>query len=207
MIFLNVDYSEKDKAKQMGARWNPEFKKWYVESPKQYYKFAEWINGNTIVSENFYLIEGETHCWKCKEKTKVIAFGVEKYMLLYGEPCGFTDDNEIHIANGLETLPKFLKDYILKNYAVKERFSKTIGRKYMSNGCSHCDALQGDWFLFSEPDSPFFIDSKDKVKGLKFYKITLPFDLALNISISWGSQDYLLKENAQIENLAITVKP
>lgn len=31
---------------------------------------------------------------------------------------------------------------------IKPRFSKTIGRTYPSNGCIHCDAIVGDFFLF-----------------------------------------------------------
>jgi len=31
--------------------------------------------------------------------------------------------------------------------AIKERFSKTADESYLSNGCPHCDAIQGDWPL------------------------------------------------------------
>ena len=31
--------------------------------------------------------------------------------------------------------------------AIKDRFSKTAGDSYLSNGCQHCDAIQGDWPL------------------------------------------------------------
>lgn len=41
-LLLDVPYSEKDEAKKLGARWNPELKKWYVEDKKNYAKF---ING------------------------------------------------------------------------------------------------------------------------------------------------------------------
>jgi hypothetical protein len=33
---------------------------------------------------------------------------------------------------------------------IKERFSKTAGDSYLSNGCLHCDAIQGDWPLGEE---------------------------------------------------------
>jgi hypothetical protein len=28
---------------------------------------------------------------------------------------------------------------------IKSRFSRTAGGAYLSNGCEHCDAIQGDW--------------------------------------------------------------
>ena len=35
MLFLEVDYDIKDKVKRLGARWNPEIKKWYVEKERR----------------------------------------------------------------------------------------------------------------------------------------------------------------------------
>lgn len=43
VLFLDVPYKEKDEAKLLGARWNPEMKKWYVEKRFDYPKFAKWI--------------------------------------------------------------------------------------------------------------------------------------------------------------------
>jgi hypothetical protein len=31
---------------------------------------------------------------------------------------------------------------------VRSRFSKTIGKTYPANGCIHCDAMVGDFYLF-----------------------------------------------------------
>jgi hypothetical protein len=31
--------------------------------------------------------------------------------------------------------------------SIKERFSRTAGGAYLSSGCQHCDAIQGDWAL------------------------------------------------------------
>lgn len=39
---------------------------------------------------------------------------------------------------------------------IHHKFSKTVGGKYWANVCPYCRALQGDWFLFLEPDGPFF---------------------------------------------------
>lgn len=38
--------------------------------------------------------------------------------------------------------------------SVQFRFSKTIGRHYWANTCTNCDAIQGDFFVFCEIDSP-----------------------------------------------------
>ena len=45
-LIIDVPYAEKDEAKSLGAKWNPNLKKWYVEERKNYYKFEKWILGN-----------------------------------------------------------------------------------------------------------------------------------------------------------------
>ena len=50
----------------------------------------------------------------------------------------------------------------------------------MANGCDHCDALQGDFFLFGEVGSPFWVDSKEVASQLKLYRIPLKYDLVLD---------------------------
>jgi hypothetical protein len=34
--------------------------------------------------------------------------------------------------------------------SIKDRFSKTAGHDYFSQGCAHCDALFGDFFIHQE---------------------------------------------------------
>lgn len=88
MMLLNVPYSEKDMAKQLGAKWNPNLKKWYVQERENYYKFLNWIldgkqNGDIeILCDCFYIVEGVRECFKCHNKTRVVGFAVEKHMSL-----------------------------------------------------------------------------------------------------------------------------
>ncbi len=42
-IFLDVPYSEKDEAKYLGAKWNPEIKKWYILESNDKNKFTKWL--------------------------------------------------------------------------------------------------------------------------------------------------------------------
>lgn len=39
---------------------------------------------------------------------------------------------------------------------IRFEYSKTVRGKYWANVCPHCQAIQGDWFLFAEPEGPFF---------------------------------------------------
>lgn len=43
MTFLNVPYAEKDQARELGARWNPTRKRWYVPNGVALEPFARWL--------------------------------------------------------------------------------------------------------------------------------------------------------------------
>jgi hypothetical protein len=43
MMFLTVPYAEKDQARELGARWNPTRKRWYVPDGVAVEPFARWM--------------------------------------------------------------------------------------------------------------------------------------------------------------------
>lgn len=143
-LLLNVPYAEKDEAKALGARWNPEIKKWYAPSPYKY--------------PNFY---------KCM---------------------------------GLPTscIPPGLWKYIDETFHFHEGYSKQ-GGTYRANHCHFCGAIQGEFYLFAEPDSPFFINSPSDASQLVLYKFHLKNDLILGDVINGDSPcDAFIKPNAKI---------
>lgn len=79
-----------------------------------------------------YYRYGLCKCWKCKRE--IIVFAWPK--------IGMHDN----YAPKVQPPPK----------TVQYRFSKTAGNKYWVNSCPHCESIQGDFFLYSEPDGPFF---------------------------------------------------
>ncbi len=44
-FLLNVPYSEKDEAKELGARWDPEARKWFVPRGMDTRPFSRWYPG------------------------------------------------------------------------------------------------------------------------------------------------------------------
>lgn len=210
-LLLDVPYKEKDKAKQLGAKWNVNLKKWYVESKNDYYKFEKWIlsdkneDANVIICDYLYIVEGVKECFKCHKRTKVIGFGIENYFHIFKEDNEKTymeyESKEIHIASDLEALPKQFYKYL------EEKYNYHMGHsRYYANHCNHCDALQGNFFLFDEIDSPFFIYSISKAQGIKLYKIKLEYDFVASIDISYGSEDYLIEKYSSIIDLKTNIK-
>ena len=206
-LIIDVPYAEKNEAKSLGAKWNPNFKKWYVEERKNYYKFEKWILGNkenvSILCDYFYIVEGTHICFKCNKPTKVIGFGVKNFFEVFDSKEYDNEDNFcyyddiIHIASHIEPLSKDLLDKLKEKYNYFESYSKTVNASYLANHCLNCKAIQGEFFLFGEVDTPFFVDSIEKAKKLKLYKIPLENDLIVDLDIGFGSEDYLIEKYAQ----------
>ena len=94
---------------------------------------------------NRYYRYGFCKCWKCKRE--IIVFAWPK-------------------VSEWDNFPPRVKPI---PHTIQYRYSKTIGSKYWVNTCPQCQSIQGDFFLFSEPDGPFFgirceVDSQDAYK-------------------------------------------
>ena len=94
---------------------------------------------------NRYYRYGFCKCWKCKREIIVFAW-----------PKASEWNNS---APKVKPVPR----------TIQYRYSKTVGGKYWANTCPRCNSIQGDWFLFSDPDGPFFgirceVDSQDAYK-------------------------------------------
>lgn len=42
-FMLDVPFPEKDRAKELGARWDPDFKRWFVPAGRDLVPFAKWF--------------------------------------------------------------------------------------------------------------------------------------------------------------------
>lgn len=206
-LIINVPFSEKEEAKSLGAKWNPTLKKWYVEKRENYHKFSKWIlDGREevhILCDYFYIVEGIHKCFKCNKTTKVIGFGVQKFFEVfdpeeYGNGNNFSYvEDDIHIVSHINPLSEELLDKLKEKYNYYEGYSKTINASYLANHCSNCKIIQGDFFVFHEVNSPFFIDNIEKAKQLKLYKVTLKNDIIAEFDISWSSTDFMINEYAE----------
>lgn len=196
-LLLNVPYVEKDQAKALGARWNPELKTWYVTNKSKYAQFEQWLGGSLIVYDHIYVVEGIHTCYRCEKETTVIGFGFETYYDFH-EPNSDLDDGEIHIGPINSQLPKKLAIQLKERYGLRTGYSKTIGSSYCANHCRNCNAFFGNFYLFDEVETPFFIDGEEAASKLILRKINLPYDIAVTAEVSYGSEDYNIKKYARI---------
>ncbi len=208
MLFIDVAYKDKEKAKSLGARWNPAKKSWYVSNSKDYTKFSRWIipKGNLVVCDYLFVIEWINKCWKCGQYTRVIALGAKSfYSFEYDDNHYYSEylSDAIRIINTYDKLPVDILGFIQSNYNYKIRTSKTTQIQAYNCCCDHCNSLQGRHYLYEEEDSPFFIMTVEKAKKLTVYKIPLECDLIITGDYAVGSDDGLIDMYANINEIFV----
>ena len=206
-LLLNVPYAEKEEAKALGARWNPALKKWYVSDKDKYPAFCRWFqdpSADLIVVDHLYIVIGEHTCFKCHRKTPVVSLASDSYLWIDGDHSEYCE-GELNFISDVDWLPTQLQEHLNDNYQFFRGYSQTTKSYYYGNHCNNCGVLQGNWFLHSEPDSPFYIDGVDAAQALTIYKIPLTHDLALNASVGWGSEDHLIKQHARFADCDFTI--
>ena len=188
-IILEVPYKDKDQAKTLGAKWNPELKKWYITDKQDSTLFANWIKKpltelkiiDNVKASAYYVAENKIYCYRCKHQAKV--FGI-----LICSPyqyCDTDDLNDFETYNtdafiyyihqiSTETLQE-IKKFATNSYYMD--FSQIINRRYLMNHCEHCDAPFGDFWLYGEPSGAFAPIDQAEADEIKIRKINGKFEV------------------------------
>lgn len=204
-IYLNVPYVQKDDAKKLGARWDSTIKKWYFEGDtKYYYKFAKWIpDADLFVHNEIFIIKGRRKCYNCHNSTTIVGIGISDHSLIYRDDEKYfvksiSDSNEdsIHLAwfDSEKNIPPYLLNYLKHYYNTRTVFSKTQNEYCFSNCCEHCNAIQGNYFLFEE-SSPLSTDCEgqrliNRMGKLDIYTIDIDYALPLKIDMTYCDNDW-----------------
>ena len=138
-------FGMKSKSKQIKELYIPQFNEpleSFIEGMLQGKLVWSPKEGDRIKAE---VIPHYEKCWKCKKETGVI-LGISLKDMNDAD-IGFhkfSDENipEFLLHNGAsECLSRF------RIGKLKTRYSKTRGEGYLSNGCCHCDAIMGSFFI------------------------------------------------------------
>ena len=79
-------------------------------------------------------------CWKCGEATTCVIAVHPEGATQSDDWAWLEDKDALRLARQLLIQAGQLQ----LAATIKDRFSKTAGGSYLSNGCQHCDAIQGD---------------------------------------------------------------
>lgn len=111
-------------------------------------KRKKFQNDNNAI---FGIIEAKRKCWKCKKDTRVISL---KFYKSYDSIKVY--NNPIIVYNEKNFPTNVLKIIQEKYPFYKSKYSYSVQDGYIANTCEYCSALQGDFYLYEEPDGAFF---------------------------------------------------
>jgi hypothetical protein len=149
--YLYVPPEEKAEVEALGAHWDDKSKCWYIGSDESAARFSKWLPDGaadeefTITSDRAYVASTTVSCWECHAKIEAICIYCES---------GIVSD---------EPLKQFTvsciwaMDSALARQLEPWAFFRSVDQEsHFANHCPHCNALQDDLYLHSEPDQPFF---------------------------------------------------
>lgn len=157
-IFLHVPFEEKDEAKKLGARWDATARRWYVPDGLSSATFKRWSEprpevaperpSESSIALNLLLarpaiVDAIIQCWSCKAETPVTTLAAKD------------SDGEWEGVRYVQGVDPVLTAYLTARTHFRMAYSRTTRQWSYKNRCV-CGALQGDFFLHSEPDGPFF---------------------------------------------------
>lgn len=129
-IILNVPYHDKDQVKQLGAKWDPKQKVWYIPPGKNSKVFNDWLPKPAakpvLLLNEIALLRNMISCWSCKGYCTVYALCARSLKII--------------------ELPKITKK---ANKSIKTKSAKTQDSELIYD-YSKIDTTQHGFFILSE---------------------------------------------------------
>lgn len=137
----------------------------------------------TKISQAINVVFYEMTCWKCKELNHLFYVASPFYSacnakIEYQEMLWESDSIEYRpeIIEFAQNFAEERPDLNLKLATIKERFSNTVQKAYMSFGCCKCDSIFGD-----------------------FYVMDAKLDVMNNLPEIWHEGEIMLKDRIEVD--------
>ena len=116
-----------------------------------------------------YIAISDVNCWRCGNQVRVICLFCEAATV-----DGEARDNLV-VSNMTDASESLLN--VLRAYPhFRPSHSRTADFAYFANHCERCGAMQGDFYLHSEPGGAFFPESAADAARITFMPIDVPID-------------------------------
>jgi hypothetical protein len=212
---LNVSYKDKDKAKQLGAKWDPQQKVWYAPAGKDLTIFAAWLvkpsTQPDLVISSIGLVRNIISCWSCKGYCTVCAIYARKLtenrvsedkakVKLKVKP-EIKKDNEItyvtktgfFIILEISEVPDSLAEFLsLRCHNFRPGKLNDTGEKFYRNHCDHCAIGLSDQRLHKKGQCFNPVKIND-CKNMQFIDLLFFDDLKIKANyLDYSNHDLLL---------------
>lgn len=153
-IYIDVPFHEKDAAKALGARWDAEFRCWYVGAGLPVQRFARWIRADMSVpgpTVNLPVLLLRVACWQCQGPTTCVV-GLLVPEESDWEPSVFLDDiGYLALEDCAPVMAQLLDPALCTRIGIgplQRRRTRPRPDGYLANTCVHCGATQGAFPLY-----------------------------------------------------------
>ncbi len=213
-LYLDIPYEHIEDLESYGCEFDEEREKWFYDGYKEnYIKLGKFfmkryedgeIAESGILCDYLFILEGETICQHCGEKTKVINFGAINFIKYDSETDSINgirqeiNENEFHIINfNISDLPKYILDYLIETYNIQ------ITETNFDEICEHCKT-KVEYFSQCEENPFFLLFNPERVKDIKLFVIQLKEDVIVpSLDCNYWEDDYLFFENCEIKKIIL----
>lgn len=134
----------------------------------------------TLRAPRYAVIQSSQACWACGRDTPVVGLLVsdEHEQLWIDDDPALDEWEKPNSASLVSHVSRLLPTVLaeLQTASPHYRFGTTKSAgQYFMNFCAHCQAAQGDFFLYSEPDGAFFFMSEEQVRKVHIKGVEAPF--------------------------------
>lgn len=120
-----------------------------------------------------YIVGAANKCWKCGSDNEVVTVACMAVEVEANAAIEHAEPGELFLLNYIRELPADLIQFVTglaPNY--RKLYSRTADEEYLANVCE-CGANFGDWYLFNEPDGPWFPNDDSEVETTRVVPVPL----------------------------------
>lgn len=141
------------------------------------------------ISPPLYLLRTEWPCWRCETKTPLVALLAVNVN---------EDSHDICILSSVLKLPNEVLAFMQSHVpSFKYAYSKAIESNYFANTCPNCGVVQGDFYLHTEPGSPFCPLDKQEAGALSMTEIPLEKPIVIRAECGTGASCDMIYAHAK----------
>lgn len=154
-LYLNVPFEENDQVKALGAHWDPQRRQWWVDPrrvPQE--QVARWREepAPSLVPRAgeptlpLRVLGLQQTCWSCRRPTTPLVGLLPVAASTVDDMLICQDEATLRLAAAL--VPEHARTASQVG-RIRPRASNTEQATYLSNGCFHCEALVGNFYLYA----------------------------------------------------------
>lgn len=113
----------------------------------------------------FKLLIAETSCHACQGRTPTCAVWVPSVAVLGPDAEDLSSYGPALLTNLEWVSPAVFQK--LSEHAPWLRMWNSTSNSYLAHRCAHCDAVQGDWFVFGYGSGPYWPNSPEDVAAYR----------------------------------------